>query len=93
MLEIVGAATVKTTAAEAAPPGFVTVTLTGPALVTKFAGTLAVILVLLENDALSVVLPHLTVAPETKFFPLMVSTKTAAPAGVEFGLRLDIEAT
>jgi hypothetical protein len=59
------------------PPGFVTVTATAPAAP---AGLVAVILVLLTTVTfVAAVLPNITVAPETKFVPVIV---TAVPPAV-----------
>ena len=53
------------------PSGLVTVTLTAPA---ECAGVEAVMLVLLVTETLvAAVPPKLTVAPETKLLPLMVT--------------------
>jgi len=67
------------------PPGLVTVTVTAPALL---AGVVAVIVVLLTTTTfVAAPLPKVTVAPETKFVPVIV---TAVPplAGPLFGLTL-----
>ena len=59
-------------------PGLVTVTFTVPALP---AGVVAVMLVLLTTTTfVAAALPNVTVAPETKFVPVMV---TAVPPPVE----------
>jgi len=66
-------------------PFTITVTVTAPALP---AGVMAVILVLLTTATLvAAVLPNVTVAPEAKFVPVIV---TAVPPEVEplFGLTL-----
>jgi hypothetical protein len=55
-------------------PGTVTVTVTAPA---EFAGAVAVMVVLLETDTfVAATPPNVTVAPETKFVPVIV---TAVP--------------
>jgi len=72
------------------PPVVVTVTLAVPAVAIRLAGTAAVSLVALTNVVVSVVVPHCTVAPETKFVPLTVRVKAAPPAVAELGLRLVI---
>jgi hypothetical protein len=60
------------------PPGFVTVTVTAPALP---AGVVAVIVVLFDTATfVAAVPPNVTVAPATKFVPVMV---TAVPPNVE----------
>ena len=67
------------------PPGFVTVTVTEPGLP---AGVVAVMLVLLTTTTLvAALLPNVTVAPERKFAPVMV---TDVPPEVDpvFGVTL-----
>ena len=66
-------------------PGLVTVTVTAPALP---AGVVAVIVVLLTTTTLvAAALPNVTVAPATKFVPVIV---TAVPPAVDplLGLTL-----
>jgi hypothetical protein len=59
-------------------PGLVTVTVTAPALP---AGVVAVILVLLATTTfVAAALPNVTVAPDAKFVPVMV---TAVPPAVD----------
>ena len=67
------------------PPGFVTVTVTAPALP---AGAVAVIVVLFTTTTfVAAALPNFTVAPVAKFVPVIV---TAVPPAVDpmFGLTL-----
>jgi hypothetical protein len=54
----------------------------------RLAGTAAVSWLALTNDVVSAVAPHVAVAPETKFVPLIVRVKAAPPAGAELGLKL-----
>jgi hypothetical protein len=62
----------------ACPPGLVTVTVTAPTLP---AGVVAVMLVLLTTTTfVAAALPNVTVAPATKFVPVMV---TAVPPAVD----------
>ena len=65
-------------------PGFVTVTVTAPALP---AGVLAVICVPFTTTFVAAVPPNVTVAPAAKFAPVIV---TAVPPAVDplFGLTL-----
>jgi hypothetical protein len=72
------------------PLAVVTVMLTIPAVAIRPEVTAAVICEELMQVALKDVLPHLTVAPDVKFAPPMVSVKAAPPAVAEFGLRLEI---
>jgi len=80
---------VKVTAGEVPPESF-TVTLTEPAVAIRLAGTAAVNCVALTYVVVRAVLPHCTVAPETKFVPLTVRVKADPPAVVEVGDRLVI---
>src|SRR5580658_176775 len=68
----------------------VTVTLTPPGLAIRLAGTAAVSSTELTNAVVSAVVPHVAVAPGTKFVPLIVKVKAAPPRLVELGLRLVI---
>ena len=72
------------------PPVVVTVTLAVPVDAIRLAGTAAVSLFALTNVVASAVVPHCTVAPETKFVPLIVRVKAAPPAVAELGLKLAI---
>ena len=72
------------------PPVVVTVTLAVPVDAIRLAGTAAVSLFALTNVVASAVVPHCTVAPETKFVPLIVRVKAAPPAVTELGLKLAI---
>lgn len=72
------------------PAVVVTVTLAVPAVAIRPAGTAAVSWLALTNDVVSAVVPHCTVAPETKFVPLIVRVKEAPPAVAELGLKLAI---
>ena len=75
------------------PPESVTVTLAVPALAIRLAGTEAVNCVALAKDVVSAVLPHCTVAPETKFAPLTVRVNAAPPAVADAGEVLVIVGT
>jgi hypothetical protein len=67
------------------PPELVTVTVTAPAVP---AGVVAVIVVLLTTTTLAAaVLPNVTVAPEAKFVPVMVTAVPPA-TGPLLGLTL-----
>ena len=77
----------KVAAAEVTPP-VVTVTFTVPAVLIRVAETGAVIFVLPETVGVSDVVPHLTVAPEVKFVPVIVSVNAGPPAVAELGLKL-----
>ena len=70
------------------PPMVVTVTLTPPGLAIRLAGTAAESSTELTNDVVSAVVPHVAVAPGTKFVPLIVRVKAGPPRLVELGLRL-----
>lgn len=69
-------------------PETVTVTFAEPAFAIRLAGTAAVSWLALTNVVVSAVLPHCTVAPETKFVPLTVRVNAAPPATAEAGERL-----
>jgi len=64
---------------------------TVPGTVIRFAGTLAVSLLLLENAVASGVAPHMAVAPAAKFEPLIVIVNGPLPDGVELGLRVEVD--
>ena len=67
------------------PPGFVTVTVTAPALP---AGVVAVIVVLFTTTTfVADALPNFTVAPVAKFVPVIV-TDVPPATGPLFGLTL-----
>jgi hypothetical protein len=83
--------TVNVAAPDVAPPGFVTVILVAPPLVKRLPGTLAVNCAPPMKLVTSVVLPHLTTAPETKPAPFTVNGNPAPPIAAEFGLRDVIE--
>jgi hypothetical protein len=68
----------------------VAVTLAVPALAIRLAGTAADSCVELTTVVVSAMLPHCTVAPETKFAPLTVKVNAAPPAVAEAGERLRI---
>jgi hypothetical protein len=72
------------------PPGVITVTFAEPAVAIRLAGTAAVSWVALPKVVVSAVLPHCTVAPETKFVPLTVKVNAAPPAAAVAGERLAI---
>lgn len=69
-------------------PETVTVTFAEPAFAIRLAGTAAVSWVALTNVVVRAVLPHCTVAPETKFVPLTVRVNAAPPATADAGERL-----
>jgi hypothetical protein len=67
----------------------VTVTLTAPGFAIRAAGTRTVSCALLFRVVgESEVVPHVTVVPEVKFAPLIVSVNPGPPALAELGLRL-----
>ena len=70
------------------PPVVVTVTLAVPTAAIRLAGTAAVNCVDPTTVVLSDVVPHLALAPETKFVPFTVSVNAEPPAIAELGLRL-----
>jgi hypothetical protein len=84
---------VNVVAPEAAPPGFVAVTLALPAAAIRLAATDAVSWVALTNAVGSAEPFHRTVAPERKPVPFTVRVKAAAPELAEFGLRLVMAGT
>jgi hypothetical protein len=90
--EIVGAGTVIVKLAPDETTAFcVTVTLAVPTLAISAAGTAAVNCVAPTNVVVSEVVPHWTLAPETKFKPFTVRVKSVPPAAAELGLRLAID--
>ena len=74
-------------------PGLATVTLDVPAVATSLAGIAAANCVALTNEVVRALPFHCTVAPLTKFVPLTVRVKFAAPANVLDGERLIIVGT
>jgi len=80
-----GGLMVNTLAAEV-PPLVVTVTLTVPAEAIIAAVTGAVTVVALLTVVVNEAVPHITVAPVTKFVPVTLSVNAAPPAVAELGL-------
>jgi hypothetical protein len=78
---------VKFIALEVPPPGagLVTVTAVVPVEAMLVAGMAAVSCVELMNVVAGAEPPKLTIEPATKFVPLIVSVKAAAPATALFG--------
>jgi len=72
---------------EAPPPGggFETITVAVPTMTMEEAGIAAVNCAELTKVVATVVPPKLTIEAETKFVPLIVSVKAAAPATLLFG--------
>jgi hypothetical protein len=97
-LEIVGVGllTVKVRLPDVPPPGsgLVTDTFRGPAVLIADAGTVTAIVVgPMLLGVMGPLPPKVTVAPLTKFVPVIVSWKLLPPAIAEFGLKLEIVGT